>query len=219
MNNSRRSAIKKMTLFSMASGILWPGGFSTQSTAKVKTSPKPLNPFYLPSGQYTYPEDLKELYIRMMGGKGGSKIRAEHTNGQLCCQELFIPPKQAGPPPHLHHELDEVMRVLEGTIHLLVGETVIEVHEGDWHVRPHGVIHTFWNASEKDARFIDIYPNQNFLQYLEDMFRVYERLQLTNLAPETPEVQEYLVDLHKEYGIEIFYDKFPAIIEKYGLKV
>jgi hypothetical protein len=34
--------------------------------------------------------------------------------------------------------------------------------------RPHGIVHTFWNASDKPLRFIDIYPNQNFEDFFPD---------------------------------------------------
>ncbi|WP_348595463.1 cupin domain-containing protein, partial [Enterobacter asburiae] len=86
-------------------------------------------------------------------------------------------PKQAGPPPHLHKELDEIMRVVEGRVHVLVGDTVTELKAGDWHVRPHGLVHTFWNAGDEPTLFIDIYPNQDFVSFFEEVIRLQNQLQ------------------------------------------
>jgi uncharacterized cupin superfamily protein len=91
----------------------------------------------------------------------------------MCCQEIYLKPKQAGPPPHLHKELDEVMRVVEGSVHVMVGDTVTQMKAGDWHVRPHGVIHTFWNASDQPALHIDIFPNQDLLSFFEEFIRMH----------------------------------------------
>ena len=153
------------------------------------------------------------------GKDSGTKLRAEYTNGQLTAQELFMPPKQMGPPPHLHKELDEVMIVLEGTIHVLVGKEVVELHAGDWHVRPHGIVHTFWNAGDVPARLIDLYPNQDLITFFEDFLRMQKRLQNEGVSMQSPEFQKQNKELLDKFGIEMFPDQLPPILEKYGLKM
>ena len=79
------------------------------------------------------------------------------------------------------------MRVLEGTVHVLVGDTVTEVHAGDWHVRPHGIIHTFWNAGDVPARIIDMYLNQDLLSMFDEYTRIANKLKSKGLGMESPE--------------------------------
>lgn len=69
-------------------------------------------------------------------------------------------PKLMGPAPHVHKDLDELMFVQEGTVSILVGDNVYEVEAGGWHLRPHGIVHTFWNATDKPARFVDMFFNR-----------------------------------------------------------
>jgi mannose-6-phosphate isomerase-like protein (cupin superfamily) len=52
------------------------------------------------------------------------------------------------------------MYVTEGTASVLVGDTVVEVKAGGWHLRPRNILHTFWNATDQPLRFIDMYFNQ-----------------------------------------------------------
>jgi mannose-6-phosphate isomerase-like protein (cupin superfamily) len=44
------------------------------------------------------------------------KIDPRTNYGQFSCIEVSLAPRQMGPPPHVHYELDEIMRVLEGTV-------------------------------------------------------------------------------------------------------
>lgn len=77
---------------------------------------------------------------------------------------------QMGPAPHIHEELDEIMLVLEGTATVIVEGKVEEIQAGGWHLRPRKIEHTFWNGSDKPLRFIDMYFNQNFEDFLEKLF-------------------------------------------------
>jgi mannose-6-phosphate isomerase-like protein (cupin superfamily) len=98
-------------------------------TNKIKK--KPIKPFYLAPNN---------------GGSQGFdflKIRYEQTNNQFAAQELTAPPKTMGPAPHIHKDLDEVMRVIKGTATVLIGKEVYKVEEGGWLIRPHGIVHTF----------------------------------------------------------------------------
>jgi mannose-6-phosphate isomerase-like protein (cupin superfamily) len=177
---------------------------------------EPLKPTYIPAQAFPKAPDGVGLGD---GIKSGAKIRSEYTNGQMCCQEIYLKPRQAGPPPHLHKELDEVMRVVEGTVHLMVGDSVIEMQTGDWHVRPHGVIHTFWNASDQPARLIDIYLNQDFLSFFEELQRIQNQLQTKGLTLQSDEGQRLNNALLEKFGIEMYLEQFPPILAKYGLKL
>jgi uncharacterized cupin superfamily protein len=134
--------------------------------------------------------------------------------------EVALGLKKMGASPHLHKDLDEVMFVLEGVVHILVGETVYEVPAGGWHMRPRGILHSYWNASNDPARFIEIYPTQNFDDYLEEVFyNIIPQMVKNNLTGKDPAITKRRTDLDNKFGIIWFPEKRQAIIDKYGLKV
>jgi len=170
----------------------------------------PLKPILLPA-------------LPPLESKGGMDIRvwmrSSMTNGLFSSVECAVAPKMMGPPPHYHKELDELMLVLDGTATILIGEDVVEVEAGGWHLRPRLIKHTFWNASDNPLRFVDMYFNQPFEEYLE---RIFFELTPKNGFPDGSDAK------NKEMGILI--DKFglvfsptcmaerEAIVNKYGLK-
>jgi mannose-6-phosphate isomerase-like protein (cupin superfamily) len=125
------------------STVAWMASAS-QSDAKDE-----LKPFYLPP--------LPPLEPGPAGTNGRTLVRSAQTNMQFACIETVLAPKKMGPPPHMHQALDELCYVLEGSASILVGDTVYEVQAGGFHLRPRGIVHTFWNATDKPVRFIDMF--------------------------------------------------------------
>jgi mannose-6-phosphate isomerase-like protein (cupin superfamily) len=154
--------------------------------------------------------------------KGGSDIRvwmrSSMTNGLYSSVECAVAPKVMGPPPHHHKELDEIMYVIEGTASILIDDDIVEVNAGGWHLRPRLIKHTFWNASDMPLRFIDMYFNQPFEEYLE---RIYHELTAENGFPEgsVAKINEINI-LNEKFGL-IFsptaFDERQEIIKKFGL--
>jgi mannose-6-phosphate isomerase-like protein (cupin superfamily) len=66
------------------------------------------------------------------------KMASEDTDGLLGSAELVLEPGTIGAVPHLHRGFDEICRVLEGTVHILVDKEVTAVPAGGWHLRPRG---------------------------------------------------------------------------------
>ena len=176
--------------------------------ANIKT---PLIPFYIPSSK------------PLEAGPGGSDIktwvRSSQTNLQFSSVEAAVAPKTMGPPPHLHKDLDEICLVLEGTASILVGDKVYEVEAGAWHMRPRGIKHTFWNATDKPLRFMDMYFNQDFELYLEELFHnIYVDMAKQKMTPMDAPIAKRIAALDAKYGITMFPQERQAIVEKYGLK-
>jgi quercetin dioxygenase-like cupin family protein len=165
-----------------------------------------LKPFYLPP--------LPPLEPGPGGANGRALVRSKQTNNQFSCFESVLAAKKMGPPPHLHKALDEVCFVLEGTASILVGKTVYEVQAGGFHLRPRGIVHTFWNATDKPVRFIDMFFNQNFEDYLEEV----RNLLTSNPGPPSPDVLKRIGELDKQYGVTVFPELQQEIMAKYGLR-
>ncbi|MCK9402186.1 MAG: cupin domain-containing protein [Chitinophagaceae bacterium] len=146
-------------------------------------------------------------------------IHSKQTNKQISNVEVAVSPKQMGPSPHIHKELDELMYVLEGTATVMIGKEIYEVQAGGWNFRPRGIVHSFWNASDKPLRFIDSFFNQNFEDYLEDLFhKIIPEMVKKNLTPASPEISKRIEILDKKFGVTWFHNERQAIIDKYGLK-
>ncbi|RDB05969.1 cupin domain-containing protein [Runella aurantiaca] len=170
-----------------------------------------LKPFHLPAGAILTPGPAG-INIRTM-------VKSGQTNKQISSIEGAIAAKTMGPSPHVHKELDEMMFVQEGTIHVLVGSEVYEVKAGGILFRPHGIVHTFWNASNQPARFMDMFFGQDFENYLEELFfKIMPNAMKKGLAPNSKEVLAQLEELDTRYGIVEFHEQRQAIVEKYGLK-
>jgi mannose-6-phosphate isomerase-like protein (cupin superfamily) len=146
-------------------------------------------------------------------------LRSAMTGGVYSCVECAVAPKTMGPAPHYHKALDELMFVLEGTAGVMVEGEHVEVPAGAWHLRPRKLTHTFWNASDKPLRFIDMYFNQPFEEFLEQVFFEY--------TPEkgypfgSKERDAVMSKLNKKFGLVSAPDagkQRQAIAEKYGLK-
>ena len=202
----RRNFLMTTGMFAAFSALSPIAMAATQNTPAVD----PLKPVLLPGMPSLDPKGGMDIRVWM---------RTSMTNGLFSSVETAVAPKIMGPPPHHHLELDEIMYVVEGTASVLVGEEVVEVHAGGWHLRPRLITHTFWNASEKPLHFIDMYFNQPFEEYLERIFH--------ELTPEngyvngTEKKNKELASLSEKYGLVFSptsWDERMAIADKYGLK-
>ena len=148
-----------------------------------------------------------------------TRVNSAMTNGIYSSVECAVAPLTMGPPPHMHKELDELMYVTEGTAHVLIGDEVVEVNAGGWHFRPRMLTHTFWNAGEASLRFIDMYFNQPFEQYLE---KIFFELNDAHGYPEGSEKKMQAINqLNEEFGLlfaENSWDERQRIVAEYGLK-
>ncbi len=146
-------------------------------------------------------------------------MRSEMTGGVYSCVECAVAPKTMGPSPHYHKELDELMLVLEGTASVIVDGKEIQVEAGGWHLRPRLLTHTFWNASDKPLRFVDMYFNQPFEVFLE---RIFFDLTPEKGYPFGSEQRKTEHDkLNEQFGLvyaPTAGQERQAIVEKYGLK-
>lgn len=169
-----------------------------------------LQPFYIPPSEPLSPGPGR-VDIRTI-------IRSKQTSGQISNVEVAVAPKQMGPSPHVHENLDELMYVLEGTATVLIGKDIYEVKAGGWNFRPRGIVHSFWNASDTQLRFVDYFFNQNFEDYLEELFHsIIPDMVKNNLTTASPHISERLAALDRKFGVKWFHEQRQGIVNKYGL--
>ncbi len=97
------------------------------------------------------------------------KATAETTGGAFSMSEATFPPGMKGPPPHAHHYTTDTFYVLEGTLHMTVGEREIDAPAGSYVVVPPGVVHTFANITDTLVRFLNINAPGGWENYLRDL--------------------------------------------------
>jgi mannose-6-phosphate isomerase-like protein (cupin superfamily) len=166
--------------------------------------------------QYTEgPEGPKPVFIAPGAGKKGNidvneivfKLSKEQTSGNLGSVETTLYPGFMGAVPHKHQHFDEVCRVLEGTLTILVGEELFTVVAGAWHLRLKGIIHSFWNSGKVPVKFIELYLPGGHEAYMQELTTLF----VNGRTPKPEEVDA----VAKKYDIEFFWDRLPAILKKY----
>jgi quercetin dioxygenase-like cupin family protein len=97
------------------------------------------------------------------------KATAETTGGAFSLSEATFPPGMAGPPPHAHAHTTDTFYVLDGTLHLTVGDRAIDAPAGSYILVPPGVVHTFANTSDAPVRFLNLNAPGGWERYLRDL--------------------------------------------------
>ncbi|MBN8836309.1 MAG: cupin domain-containing protein [Sphingobacteriia bacterium] len=139
------------------------------------------------------------------------KFESKDTGGVLGVWESVIQPGELGAPPHYHVKTDEFCRVLEGTVTILTGDTVTEVKAGGWHLRPKGVVHTFWNSGKIPAKTIDLSLPGQHAAYMQELATMFENGKRPGPAA--------IIKLEHKYDIHYRFDLLNGIIDKYGVRL
>ena len=116
-------------------------------------------------------------------GAAVMKATAETTGGAFSMSEATFPAGMNGPPPHAHRYTTDTFYVLEGTLHMTVGDREIDASAGSYILVPPGVVHTFANISDEPVRFLNISAPGGLEKYLRD---VADATRLGTM-PETPD--------------------------------
>ncbi|MEO6286826.1 MAG: cupin domain-containing protein [Dyadobacter sp.] len=207
---------RNFLLTSLAGGI----PLMEQQTTLEMSEDKPLRPFTVPASKPT------DIGVGNGVNLVRTMIRQSQTNNHFSCVEVYVAPKRIGPPIHVHKEADELMYVVEGTAGVMIDGEISIIEAGSFNFRPHGLVHTFFNPTDKPLRFIDMFPNQGFEVYLEGMFKdIPAKLIAQGIKPNTPEfvkgMQVGLQELDKRFGVVYFMDdpRYQDIVKKYGLTI
>lgn len=77
-------------------------------------------------------------------------------------------------PLHVHHNDDEAWYVLEGTLCVRMGESVVEARAGSSVLVPHGTVHTYWNPGPGLVRYL-LVMTPNIYSLIQDIHAMTER--------------------------------------------
>jgi len=157
----------------------------------------------------------KPVFVPPGAGKKGNiavneivfKLSKEQTSGNLGSAETILHPGFMGAVPHRHKQFDEVCRVLEGTLTIMVGEEIFTLKPGAWHLRPRGIVHSFWNSGKVPAKFIELYIPGGHEAYMQELTTLF----IGGRMPKPEEVDA----VAKKHDIEFFWDLLPDLLKKY----
>ena len=128
------------------------------------------------------------------------KETGNNTGGQFALVEVTGLPG-SGPPPHIHHSVDEVYCLLEGELEVLDGERTFTANAGSVFHIPKGTLHAWRNATAKPARTLLFITPSGFEGFFEEAGVPGSDLS-SPPPPPTPEDLQKMLDLGQKYQTE-----------------
>ena len=96
---------------------------------------------------------------------------SEETNGESVLVETIVRPNGFVAAAHVHPYQTERFEILDGLVGLRIGDDELVAKPGDVAVVAPGMPHRFWNAGEREARFLcEVRPALRFESLIETMF-------------------------------------------------
>jgi quercetin dioxygenase-like cupin family protein len=96
---------------------------------------------------------------------------SEETDGESVLVETIVGPQGFVAAAHVHPYQTERFEILEGLLGLQIGGEELVARPGDVAVVAPGTPHRFWNAGEREARFLcEVRPALQFESLIETMF-------------------------------------------------
>jgi quercetin dioxygenase-like cupin family protein len=130
-------------------------------------------------------------------------IDSKDWGGRFAVVEHLLAPHSIAAPMHRHSKEDEFSLILEGDVSFHAAGDEHQAAVGDLVFKPRGEWHTFWNATDRPARLLEIISPGG----LEEAFRVIDT------AP--PDLD--LGPIIEPYGCEGDMEATLPIIERYQL--
>ena len=137
-------------------------------------------------------------------------LSGERTDGRFALVEHTIPPRTLAAPTHVHEHEDEYSFVLAGSLGAQIGDEVVEAGPGELVLKPRGIPHAFWNASEEETRVLEIISPAGFEQYFADLAPVL-------MGEGEPDFQA-LAEIQARYGLTMDVASIEPLMKEHGLE-
>jgi mannose-6-phosphate isomerase-like protein (cupin superfamily) len=107
----------------------------------------------------------REWFEPIPGEKIAFRVEKHHTNGAFSLTEIIVAP-QVGTPLHIHHDADELLYVLDGTVDFHCNGERFRTGPGGFAAIPRGAVHAFRNFENDSARMIVLLTPGGFEQFM-----------------------------------------------------
>ncbi|MDQ6603008.1 MAG: cupin domain-containing protein [Chloroflexota bacterium] len=138
--------------------------------------------------------------VWFMGTLMTVKVGAAQTGGAYMVGEWLLPPG-FGPPPHIHHDDDETLYILEGELSGFCGEQVWRGGAGTFVLLPRGLPHGFRVEGATPARVLQLGNGSGFERFIAEAGAPAQTLTLPP-PPGEAEIARMLAAAPK-YAIEV----------------
>ena len=98
----------------------------------------------------------------------------EETGDAYSVSEWRLEPNSGGPGAHSHDDNDEIFRIVDGTMSMLVGDRWIDAPSGSVIVVPAGTTHDFANRTDAPAALFNVFIPGGFETNMPDIVKWYE---------------------------------------------
>lgn len=132
-------------------------------------------------------------------------LESSATQGDVAVLEIVLAPRSFGAPPHVHHDEDEYLYVLEGEVQLLNEDQVVAAPRGAFAAMPRGYLHAFWNASDAPARALVLIAPGDFGAFFD---RVVAELRASGTV-EATRIGEALARIAKDWNVDLHPELVP----------
>jgi quercetin dioxygenase-like cupin family protein len=156
-----------------------------------------------PDSRVTSPDQCERL---MEGPLGAILLVAED---RFSVVDHSIAPRTLGAPVHTHRNEDEYAFVQEGTVGVEIDGETFEASAGSVVVKPRGIQHAFWNATDEPARLLELIVPGGFERYFTELGEILGR-------PGPPDVAA-LGELAAQYDLEVDPASIPRLAADHGL--
>jgi len=147
------------------------------STSSALSLPEPDRSTICPERNWcsmlAFPMTKPTIASRLAGNVIGS---GEHSFVVAEWRDAGSPPGPPRPiaPLHLHNHDDEAWYVLEGTLHVRVGQDVVEARAGSAVFVPRETPHTYWNPDVLPARYL-LVMTPNIFRLIQEIHTMEDR--------------------------------------------
>lgn len=159
-------------------------------------------------------ENDDHFSVKMGGLETTLSVSPDESESGLAVVEHTLAPGHLGAPRHRHSHEDEISRVVSGELTVQQGDETTTVGSGETVVKNRGIWHTFWNAGDEPARFVEIIAPGEFAGYFREAAAVLP----IDRAPDE-ETMKRLNDIGTEYGLEFDYASIQELTEEHGLRL
>jgi mannose-6-phosphate isomerase-like protein (cupin superfamily) len=142
-----------------------------------------------------------EVYRFVLGG--------DRTEGRSAILEHTIAPRALAAPTHTHRNEDEYSFVLSGRMGAMIGDEVVEAGPGELVIKPRGVPHAFWNATDEETRVLELISPGGFEQYFADLAPI--------LGANGPPDFAAMGQVQARYELTMDVDSIGPLVERFGL--
>jgi quercetin dioxygenase-like cupin family protein len=149
----------------------------------------------------------QSVFFRALGTT--YKVLSKSVHGSAAIVEHTVEPKSIGAPMHKHSHEDEISYVLEGELSVIQDGIVQTASAGQYIIKPRGIFHTFWNATNSRIKFIEVITPGNFEYYFAELAPFLE----AGKPPQMDKVRE----TGAKYGLIVDPTGAEDIIKQYGL--